>query len=72
MLGCPQVLAMFLLYILWVLKIFYSERILCAGKLPITFELVLRDDGHTSTEPEKSDYEGELFSFKISLFFKLI
>lgn len=69
MLGCPQVLAMFLLYILWVLN---SERILCAGKLPITFELVLRDDGHTSTEPEKSDYEGELFSFKISLFFKLI
>lgn len=71
MLGYPQVLAMFHLCIPWDLKVFCSEMILWAGKLP--HYIALRDGGYTSTDTaEEFDYEGELFIFKNSLFFKPI
>lgn len=72
MLGYPQVLAMFHLCIPWTWR--YSAVKWFFGQVSsrITFELALRDGGYTSTDPEEFDYEGKLFIFKNSLFFKPI
>lgn len=63
MLGYLPFLTMFLVCILWDLKIYVVIGFSGQGSFHTPSELALRNGDYASTDPEKSDGQGELFSF---------